>query len=389
MRIAIDGTRLCDKAGRCGAGIEHYTWSIVYHMIRQGLNHEFFLFTPPSLNRVKLNELIEGCENVKVVPSFGPKMSFLTRHAILPLRFFLQRPDVVFFPSGQMPLFWKRNGVITIHDMSIYDHPEWFPQGQDLSVKTIVPKSIERAEQIICVSKATETRLHELFPVANEKTRVVHEGVDQPTELLENLSDSTRFPFDRDYVLYLGTIEPRKNLAAAFQAFDAFLRSRPEQASQIRFIVAGKRGWKTKAIEAEFVRVNHAWKEIEPNGVIQMLGPVTEEEKWNLMARAGVLLFPSLDEGFGLPVLEAMSVGTPVITSNRGALPEVGGDAALYVDPTDIEQMSLSIAQCLLVPEGVKQLRVDGFRRASEFTWEKAAKETLKVLELANQKIPR
>jgi len=99
------------------------------------------------------------------------------------------------------------------------------------------------------------------------------------------------------------------------------------------------------------------------------------------MARASCLVFPSLYEGFGLPVLEAMSVGTPVITTRCGALPEVAGDAALFVKPDDVEQMSLAITQCLLVPQGAKQMRIDGFKRAGEFTWERTAKETLKVLE--------
>jgi glycosyltransferase involved in cell wall biosynthesis len=110
------------------------------------------------------------------------------------------------------------------------------------------------------------------------------------------------------------------------------------------------------------------------------LGPVTEEEKWQLLARAACLLYPSFDEGFGLPVLEAMAVGTPVIASNRGALPEVGGDAAMYVEPQDTEAMSFALTQCLLVPEGTRVLKELGLKRASEFTWDRAARETMKIL---------
>ena len=196
---------------------------------------------------------------------------------------------------------------------------------------------------------------------------------------------SRRFPFDRDLVLCLGTVEPRKNLVNAFLAFDQTLQSHPELASQVRLVVAGKKGWQTHEIENELIRVNRAWRESEPNGVIQFLGPVTEEEKWNLLAHASCLLFPSFDEGFGLPVLEAMAVGTPVIASNRGALPEVGGDAAMYVDPNDTEAMSFALSQCLLVPEGVRELKEMGIKRAAEFSWERAAKETLKVLEEVGQ----
>lgn len=388
MRIAVDGTTLCAPDGNRGAGIEHYTWSIVRAMIRSGKRHEFFISTPPGLSRVRRHELQMMGENVHILPSFGPKLSFVSRHAILPLRFWIQRPDVLFSPFGQLPLLWRGTSVVTVHDLAIYEHPEWFPAAQDFSLRTLVPKSLERADGVVAVSASTQNKLHEFFPTTEGKTYVVYEGVslEDAYEALKHTDEtSRRFPFDRDLVLCLGTVEPRKNLVSAFLAFDQFLQSHPEQASQVRLIVAGKKGWHTQEIENELIRVNRSWRESEPNGVIQFLGPVTEEEKWNLLARASCLLFPSFDEGFGLPVLEAMAVGTPVIASNRGALPEVGGDAAMYVEPDDIEGMSFALSQCLLVPEGIRELKELGIKRAAEFSWEKAAKETLKVLEVVAQ----
>ena len=112
----------------------------------------------------------------------------------------------------------------------------------------------------------------------------------------------------------------------------------------------------------------------------QFLGPVTEEEKWYLLSGASCLFFPSFHEGFGLPILEAMSVGTPVITTACGAIPEVGGDAVIYVDPEDIEAMSFAIAQCVLVPQGAQYLREEGYRRAKSFSWQETAKKTIAVL---------
>lgn len=388
MRIVIDGTTLCAPDGSRGAGIEHYSWSITTELLRLTSSHEFFVATPPSLSRIRREELEQMGSHVTLLPSFGPKLSFLSRHVLLPLRFFLRRPDVLFSPFGQIPLGWFGKSVVTVHDMAIYDHPEWFPEHQNFATRVIVPKSLERATQVIAVSRATEEKLHALIPSTVGKTQMIYEGVDlqQAYDALKDADDSNvRFPFDRDFVLFLGTIEPRKNLLNAFRAFHAFLKSRPEQATQVRFIVAGKKGWHTKEIEQELIEINHAWKEVEPNGVIQFLGPVTEEEKWHLIARASCLLYPSLDEGFGLPLLEAMAVGTPVIASNRGALPEVGGDAAVYVDPEDIEAMSFALIQCLLVPEGVREIRELGLERATEFSWTRTARETLKVLEKVGQ----
>lgn len=384
MRIAIDGTTLCAPDGSRGAGIEHYSWSIVKALLQVGSPHDFFISTPPALSRVRRQELLRTEARVRLLPSWGPKLSFVSRHAILPLRFWLYRPDVLFSPFGQLPLGWRGKSVVTVHDLAIYEHPEWFPAEQSFSTRVVVPRSLERASQIIAVSSATQQKLHEFMPATAGRVHVVDEGVNL-SEAYEALKSadaaSTRFPFDRDFVLFLGTIEPRKNLLNAFRAFHAFLEERPEQASLVRFIVAGKKGWHTREIEQELVTINHAWREAEPNGVIQFLGPVTEEEKWNLLARAACLFYPSWDEGFGLPLLEAMAVGTPTIASNRGALPEVGGDAAVFVNPEDVEAMSFALTQCLLIPEGVREIRELGLTRAAEFSWERAAQETMKVLE--------
>ncbi|MEK7619645.1 MAG: glycosyltransferase family 1 protein [Patescibacteria group bacterium] len=383
MRIAIDGTTLCAPDGSRGAGIEHYSWSIAMALLRSGSSHEFFISTPPAMSRVRRQELLHTEARVKLLPSWGPKLSFVSRHAILPLRFWLYRPDVLFSPFGQLPLGWRGKSVVTVHDLAIYEHPEWFPSEQSFSTRVVVPRSLEHATQLIAVSSATQQKIHERLPTTAGRVHVVHEGVDlaEAYEALKGADASTRFPFDRDFVLFLGTIEPRKNLLHALRAFHAFLEGRPEQAGLVRFIVAGKKGWHTREIEEELVAVNHAWREAEPNGVIQFLGPVTEEEKWNLLARASCLFYPSWDEGFGLPLLEAMAVGTPVIASNRGALPEVGGDAAVYVDPDDVEAMSFALTQCLLIPEGVREIRELGIKRAAEFSWERAGRETMKILE--------
>lgn len=384
MRIAIDGTTLCAPDGSRGAGIEHYTWSIVSELIKQGTKHEWFVATPPAFSEVRRRELEALGNNVTILPSFGPKMSFVTRHGLLPVRFGIRRPDVLFSPFGQIPLGWRGKSVITVHDVAIYEHPEWFPDKQDVSTRVLVPKSLEKATHIIAVSEATKQKVEQLFPVTEGKVTTVHEGVglEEAYEALKDADESsTRFPFDRDFVFFIGTIEPRKNLVNALKAFDTFLKSRPDQAGLTRFIIAGKKGWHTQEIEQELVRVNHEWKDVEPNGVVQLLGAITEEEKWHLMARASCLLYPSWDEGFGLPLLEAMAVGTPVITSTQGSLPEVGGDAAVYVEPTDIEGMSLALTQCLLIPEGVRALREEGVKRAAAFSWKKAGAQTLNILE--------
>lgn len=382
MKFYIDGATLCDINGDRGAGIEHYSWSITSALTRIQSPNKFILSVPTVLTEQRLNALKEGAKPFSIQKALPLKISFLSRHILTPLQMYLARPDVLFSPSGQIPLGWRGKSVITIHDLAIYEHPEWFESlgDQDFSTKIVVPNSIKKANHIIAVSKATEESLIRLFPEAEGKTSVIYEGVEETFEP-EFLHQSVRFPFDRDYVLFLGTLEPRKNLDNAFKAFHTFLESRPEQATQVRFIVAGKRGWGAESTIKLSEQINNAWADVEPDGVIQFLGPVTEQEKWILLRGATVMLFPSLYEGFGLPVLEAMSVETPVITTECGALKEVGGDAVIFVGHDDIEAMSFALVQCLLVPEGVEILKKEGKKRAENFTWEYAAERTLQVLE--------
>ncbi len=383
MRIAIDGTTLCDSTGGVGAGIEHYTWEITRALLQLKTKHTFLIFVPFVLTKPRINALIDGAQShVQIVYLPSLRVSFLSRHLFFPLLIAFHRTDILFAPSGQLPLFWRGRSMITMHDVAIYDHPEWFAAlgEQDFSVRTVVPKSIERAERILAVSETTKQRMIRLFPGSEEKTSVVYEGVRQP-KLNAMRGSSSLFPFDRDYVLFLSTLEPRKNLVMAVRAFDLFLQQHPESASSSRCIVAGKQGWGTDETLALIAEVNRMWSEYEPEGVIRLLGAVTEEEKWILLNRASVFMYPSLYEGFGLPVLEAMSVGTPVIITREQALEEVSGDAAITVAFDDVEGMSLAIAQCLLLPEAVSLLREDGIARAKLFSWERAAKETMGEIE--------
>jgi glycosyltransferase involved in cell wall biosynthesis len=381
MKIALDGTTLCDKQGGRGAGIEHYTWSIIHSILRIPSKNTYLLIVPEVLRKEDLEELLAGTSCVKVLRPLLPKVKFASRHIFLPLKLHLSGADVLFAPAAQAPWGWRGKSVLTIHDLAIYEHPEWFAdvKQQDFAINTIVLKSIEEANAFVAVSRATQMQLEQLFPSARGKSRVIYEGVE--AKVCKGDAGLDRFPYEKDYLFYLGTLEPRKNLVVAMKAFDRFLENRPEQATQVRFILAGKLGWKWEEIEKTANAINKKWQDADPGGVIQALGHVSEKEKWCLLSRASVFLFPSLYEGFGLPVLEAMSVGVPVICTNKGALAEVGGDVVMYVEPDDIEKIAMQIAQCILLPEGISLMKSEGKEQAKKFTWQKAAEETLEVIE--------
>ena len=385
MRIAVDATTICDVQGGEGAGIEHYTRSILAHVICAYPEATFVLAVPEAFGEKQEAAFLPGAKNVRYLRPLFSKVPFFSRHMCLPFLLRLFSP-ILFCPAGQIPFGWRGKAVITVHDLAILEHPEWFADAgaQDFSLRVILPRSMERAQAILAVSSATQKQIEHFFPQSADKVRVIHEGVRKPPALEKS---GEEFPYDRDYVLYLGTLEPRKNLVTAIEAFDAFLTLHPEQATLTRFVLAGSFGWGVEPIVEAADRVNAKWQFVEPHGVVQALGKVSEEEKWRLLSHAAAFLFPSLYEGFGLPILEAMSAGVPVITTACGALEEVGGDAVLAVDPLDVEQMSFAIAQCVLVPEGTQALRRAGQEQAKKFSWERAARETMEaILQVMKQK---
>lgn len=380
MRIAIDARTMCDGGGGPGAGIEHYTWSVVFSLLRRFPKDRFLVFVPPVLSAVRRLELQGSCRNVRIttVPSGVP---VLGRQAVLPALAYAFRTEVLFVPTPHVPMLWRGPSVVTVHDMAIFTHPEWFPEGDATSVSTrkLVPDSLRRATRLVAVSSHTAQTLEAKIPGGADRTDVVYPGVTVP----DHVTASERLRLPGEFVLCLGTVEPRKNLAAAIFAFHRFLSDHPERAKRARLVLAGKWGWKTDDVQSAMDAVNAAWQRVAPDHVVQSLGPVSEEEKWELLSRTSCLLFPSFEEGFGLPALEAMALGVPIVCSNQGALPEVVGDAAWMAPPDDAEQIALLLAQVMLMPEAVTELSREGLARAKQFTWEATADGIREAMEKA------
>lgn len=374
MIVAIDGTTLCDARGGSGAGIEHYTWSIVLSLARTFPEHRFVVSVPHVLPASRRADLV-SYPNIRLLRPFVPRIPFLSRHVLMPLALHLFRPDILFVPGGMPPFGWFGKTILTVHDLTIFEHPEWFPETSrhSLSTRLWVPRALKHATRLVAVSHSTKRQIERLFPGLEVKGEVIYPGVEMPP--LEPAAGG-----EKDIVLCLSTIEPRKNLEMACRAFDRFLDAHPERAAATELVLAGAQGWKTEAVEAVIEEINRRWLQRAGVAVIARVGSVNEQEKWSLLHRASVFLFPSWDEGFGLPVLEAMAAGTPVICSNRGALPEVGGDAVLLVEPDDIQTIALMLAQSLLLPEGVQYLRDAGRERAKSFSWEATARGIMDVL---------
>jgi glycosyltransferase involved in cell wall biosynthesis len=258
--------------------------------------------------------------------------------------------------------------VVTAHDMAIYRHPEWFPGGQSLSVRLIVPRSMRRAGAVLAVSRHTAVDVGELFGVPVERLHVVPEGVGpqfRPLPREELTAVGRRYDLPDRFVLFVSTIEPRKNLETLLDAWSG-LKDRPP------LVVAGGWGWRHEEVQRRL--------DLAPEGV-RLLGPVRPGELPALYNLATCLAHPAWYEGFGLTPLEAMACGTPVVVSDASSLPEVVGDAGLLVPPGHTRGWREALDT--LLEDGALRTRLSeaGLRRASRFTWQKAAAATWQVLD--------
>jgi len=261
--------------------------------------------------------------------------------------------------------------VTTVHDLIPFRLPALVPRRHRWAVRCLLGPALRRATRIIAVSESTRAELLARYRLPLTRVRVVHEAASpafRPAAPAERLAVRERFGLRQPYLLFVGLIEPKKNLGTLLDAV-ARLRRRGEWPGT-DLIVGGAHGWgPDPRIQASRLGLD---------GVVRFLGPVDDAALPALYAEALGFVFPSLWEGFGLPVLEAMAAGTPVIASSRGAIPEVTGGAALLVPP-EPAPLADAMAALLADPARRERLREAGLARAAAFSWQRAAAETLAV----------
>ena len=290
------------------------------------------------------------------------------------------RFDVLFAPNFVPPPTRSRRVVLTVHDLAFKRFPETAPHGTRWWLARL-DRALERAARIIVVSESTRRDLIDLYRVDPARVTVVPLGVDgsvfRPADPEVVAAVRSRFGIDGPYLLYLGGIEPRKNLP---NLLAAFARLTP----QLSLVIAGSGvGWNPEGTDL----LGQALAGL-PDGVrtrVHRTGYVSESEKVALLSGAEAFVYPSLYEGFGLPVLEAMACGTPVVTSNVSSLPEVAGDAAVLVDPADPAAIAEGIDRSLGDVELHLRLVAAGLERAERFSWEETARRTTEVLRGAGE----
>jgi glycosyltransferase involved in cell wall biosynthesis len=377
MRILIDFTQI--PVNRAGAGV--YAENLASR-IPSFLGPNDLLYLLLQTDEVMLPRMVADRKNVRIL--FVPSGIFRNRlllmlfeQSILPLVLLTHRIDVLHSLHYTIPLWAPSARVVTFHDLTMLLWPQLHTRGRRLIMPLYMKLAWRRADVILFVSAATERDAERLLPPVKARRNVVAPlGVNfdsfhpiPPAELDLLL---TSLAISKPYVLFIGTIEPRKNLVRVIQAFERIAPQFPEHV----LVLAGKLGW-------AFDPVLQAIEQSAFRERIRRLGYISDESKRALLAGGDLLVYPSLYEGFGLPVLEAMAAGIPAITSNVSSLPEVAGTAAVMVDPESVDELAAAMKRLLSSKKVAENYRQLGMERARMFSWDNTAAETYKAYRAA------
>lgn len=273
----------------------------------------------------------------------------------------------VHYPTGIGPRFSKTPFVLTVHDMCFFRHPEWFSKSRALYYRNVMAAGIRAATHIIADSQATATDIMELMNIPESRIDVIPLGVDNcftPATVAQKEQVRKTYNLPERFFLFVGTLEPRKNLARLIQAWESVRDQVPP------LVIAGRHGWGNSGIA-----------EHETGTDLILLDHIPQEHLPALYSAATAFVWPSLMEGFGLPPLEAMACGTPVLTSNTSSLPEVVGDTAIQVDPLDVDAIAAGMTTLATNKELRPSLIEKGKARSTTFSWKATTEKTITVYE--------
>lgn len=383
MLIGIDASRATTERP---TGTETYSLHLIRALVAQGKGHRFRLY----FNEAPSLDLFPDTSEMRVMP-----FARLWTHVRLSREMQANPPDVLFVPSHVLPLVHPRRSVVTVHDLGFLHYPEAHTLFQNLYLRWSTRHNARNAARVVADSEATRRDLLCTYGLPNERIVVAYPGLDETLAPIRDPlaleSIRARYGLSRRYLLYVGTLHPRKNLVRLVKAFAALVATvegrtelavgdLPDGDDRLQLVLAGQRGW---LFEEIFKQV----RELGLERRVVFTGYMPRADLPALLSGALAFVFPSLYEGFGFPVLEAMACGTPVICSNVSSLPEVGGDAALQVDPLDVEALASAMHQAVS-DDGLRTALVArGFEWVRRFSWQRCASQVLQVLENAGSGI--
>jgi glycosyltransferase involved in cell wall biosynthesis len=376
MRIGIDCRTILNPEKDDLVGITHYTYQLVKHLINlENKKNEYILFFDKEVAEKNMTKFSKPWVKIKYFPFIQYKKFLPIIYSHFLISAFLKREnlDVWHSPTTNLPPSYDEPSIVTVRDLSIYKFPKLFSSSQFLNVKIIMPNALKRAKKIIAISQSIKQDLIKIFKTPANKIEVIYNGINK--ELFYSLPKSeiekikNQYKIKENFILFLGTLEPRKNIETLIEAYELFQKN---STTKYQLVIAGKDGWNAQKIHKQTSRSPYK------NEII-FTGYIGPENLNALFSEAKVFVFPSLYEGFGTPVIEAMAKKIPVITSNIESLSEITAGSVILINPHKKQEISKALEIILNNEELRVKLIEKGFKRAKEFCWEKCAEKTLEV----------
>lgn len=378
LNVAIDGRPLMHER----SGIGRYTYQLILALFEINLEYSLYLYglcQATKFTPITSKQNIERIEDL-IVNIGRNRMPFPFRKVSRLVTSYIKEKtqpasmDVVLWTNFIANLSAEYKSIITIHDMAHYYYPQYTVTGFENDLNYKLGEHALMSDLILCVSENTKRDVINILGIEESKIWVTYNGVSEGFRRYQDKNKMndlrSRFTLPERFILFVGTVEPRKNLIKLIEAYQ-LLHS--QYGIKEPMVIVGGKGWKNEPL---YQRI----KEMKIDDHIIFTGYVSDDDLPLFYNAATVFAYPSLYEGFGIPVIEAMACGVPVVTSNVSSLPEVAGDAAVLVNPEEPEEIAAAIYRIMIDEDLYESLREKGFKQASKFTWEACAKKTLEAI---------
>ena len=364
MRIAIDARVVTNKKD---AGLITYVLNLIKYLKIVAPDNLYFCYVDKRDILLKDNKSCKawaGLENHII--------GDLWEQLWLPIDLHIKKVDIYHGTAARLPAINSSKYILTVYDMVAFKHPEFASKRFSLYTRKLLKSAVRRADKIIAISEHTKKDIIEILKVPSEDVEVIYPGVDDIFKVMDKewaySVIKRKYNLNKRFILSVGNLEPRKNTKNLLLAYKLLL----DEHLNHQLVIVGPQGWKAQEIFDFVEKIG-----ISENVIIT--GYVDSNEMPILYNAADVFVFPSLYEGFGLPPLEAMACGTPVVASNNSSLPEILGDAAIMVNPLNVEDIKERIKRVLFDKTLREKMISLGLERVKDFSWEKTVRQTLEI----------
>jgi glycosyltransferase involved in cell wall biosynthesis len=381
MRIGIDARTILNPERGDAIGVGHYTYQLVRHLLEIDQENEYVVFFDFRVREKDVKKFAKPNVKIKFYPFSDYKKYLPGAYSELLGTATLSKEnlDVIHStsPLSRIPVGYRGKCVVTFHDLGIYENPQCYPKVKGARDKTVYKLMAGKADQIIAVSNSNKEALKKYLGADEGKIKVIYSGLDkrffdEPKIDIEKIKG--KFGISKKYILFLGTLEPIKNITRLLEAFAKFKENQKAALKKCEYqlVLAGKRDWLSEQYQVLI-------KDLGLSKDVVLTGYIIGDEVVPLFKGAEFFVMPSLYEGFGMTVLEAFATGTPSILSRVSSLPEIAGSAAYFVNPIDTNEIADAMKKFAENEELRKEYCERGFIQAKKFDWNITARETLNV----------